>query len=221
MHIAIFTNDEPLATPLRAALHDIGFGSTLIGNPSEIQTVAAGQDLMILDLAATGNQLSEILANVRSAAPNLPYLAVTAGDENAERVDALKIGMDDAVSRSFSATEVALRCHSIVRRSAGKEQMVYKYADVVLDRISHSATRAGKPLPLTGREYRTLEYFIRNPGRVVSPQELCEQVWKFHFDPGSNVVQVFVMRLRKKIDDGFSQKLIQTVPKGGYVMRLE
>lgn len=221
MHIALYTHDQSLASELRPSLHESGFGSSVIAEPSAIPVVAAGQDVLILDLKATGDELETVLSNARSGAPDIAILGITAGNSADERISALRAGLDDCVSRSFSPLEIALRVQSLVRRAAGRGETVLKFADILLDRVARTVTRGGQPLHLTDREYRTLEYFIRNAGRVISPMELCEQVWQFHFDPCSNVVQVFIMRLRKKIDDGFPQKVVHTVPRGGYVLRRE
>lgn len=216
MHIALLTNDKTLANDLRTALRGCGFGTTVVEHESEISTVIRGQDVLILDMVATGGVMEAILEKARSAVPGIAVLAVASGNDPAERMKAFREGVDECVSRSFPCEEVALRAMALVRRGAQKEHAVLRYWDVTLDRVTRTVTRAGRPIRLTDREYRTLEYFLRNPERVISPMELCEQVWKFHFDPRSNVVQVFIMRLRKKIDDGFARKVIHTVPRAGY-----
>ncbi len=221
MHIALYTHDQSLAAELRPALHESGFGSSVLAEPSAIPVVAAGQDVLILDLKATSDELETILSIARSGAPDIAILGIATGNAADERIAALRAGLDDCVSRSFSPVEIALRVQSLVRRATGRGETVLKFADILLDRVARTVTRSGRPLYLTDREYRTLEYFIRNAGRVISPLELCEQVWQFHFDPCSNVVQVFIMRLRKKIDDDFPQKVVHTVPRGGYVLRRE
>lgn len=216
MHIALITKDKALATDLRTALRGCGFGTTVVEHQSDFQTVIRGQDVLILDMADAGDAMESILAKARNAAPGIAIIAVASGNDPVERIKAFREGVDECVSRSFPHEEVALRAMSLVRRGAQKDHAVLRYWDLTLDRVTRTVTRAGRPIRLTDREYRTLEYFLRNPDRVVSPMELCEQVWKFHFDPRSNVVQVFIMRLRKKIDDGFARKVVHTVPRLGY-----
>ena len=218
MHIALLTKDTVLANDLRTALRGCGFGTTVIEREADVQTVVRGQDVLILDMMATGEATEAILEKARNTVPGIAVIAVASGDDPAERIRAFRDGVDECVSRSFPHEEVALRAMSLVRRGAHKDHAVLRYWDVTLDRVTRTVTRAGRPIRLTDREYRTLEYFLRNPDRVVSPMELCEQVWKFHFDPRSNVVQVFIMRLRKKIDDGFARKVVHTVPRMGYTL---
>jgi DNA-binding response OmpR family regulator len=221
MHVALFTKDSNLSTSLRSSLHDSGFGTTLLEDTSSVSTIARGLDILIFDTDASSIPLDSALGELRHAAPSTPFLAISGSNEPSDRIAALRVGFDDSVSRSFPSEEIALRAQALVRRNTGSDQAVLRFADIVLDRVARSVTRSGSPVRLTEREYRTLEYFIRNPGRVISPAELCEQVWKFHFDPCSNVVQVFIMRLRKKIDEGFETRLIQTVPRLGYALRRE
>lgn len=221
MHVALITKDPVISSSLRSSLHDSGFGTTALADDSTVASIASGLDLLILDLAALGCSAEAAALEIRKVAPTLPLLAVNAGDSSDERLEAFRAGFDDSVSRSFPAAEIAFRAQSLVRRTSATDQAVLKFADVVLDRVARTVTRSGKPVRLTEREYRTMEYLMRNPKRVISPEELCEQVWKFHFDPYSNVVQVFIMRLRKKIDENFPKKVIHTIPRGGYVLKEE
>jgi two-component system OmpR family response regulator len=221
MHVALISKDQNLASTLRSALHDSAFGTTVLADSGTVADIASGLDLLILDVAAFGGNAESAAVENRKLAPNLPLLAVNVGNSPDERIAAFRAGFDDSVSRGFPAEEIALRAQSLVRRFSATDHAVLKFADVILDRVAHTVTRSGKPIRLTEREFRTMEYFIRNPKRVISPEELCEQIWKFRFDPNSNVVQVFVMRLRKKIDENFPKKIIRTIPRSGYVLMQE
>ena len=192
---------------------------TILPNSSAVGDLASGLDLLICELAAFSGSTEDSLVEIRKLAPFLPLLAVMPDAPAGERLAAFRAGFDDAVSRSFSMEEVAFRAQSLVRRSSVTDRAILKFADIVLDRVARSVTRFGKPLRLTEREFRTMEYLMRNANRVIAAEELCEQVWKFPYDPSSNVVQVFIMRLRKKIDKNFPAKLIHTVPRGGYVLK--
>lgn len=221
MHAAIISKDHIIASSLRASLHDAGFGTTILGDVSTVAELASGLDLLIFDLDSVERNVVASALEFRKLAPSVPVLAVNAGDSSEERSEAFRAGYDDTVSRSFSAEEIALRAQALVRRAAGNDHAILKFADVILNRVARTLTRSGTPIRLTEREFRTMEYLMRNPNRVISPEELCEQVWKFHFDPGSNVVQVFIMRLRKKIDENFPTKLVHTVSRAGYVLKDE
>jgi two-component system OmpR family response regulator len=221
MHIALFTKNPTLAAELKHALHGAGFGITLIDNFQSLSGVISGQDLLAIDLASVDGKLDAILELADTCGGGVPTLGIVEGTVAAGRINAFRAGLDDGVTEDFPTVEIALRVQALLRRRQTSEQAIVRFADVVLDRVARSVTRAGRSVRLTEREFRTLEYFIRNTGRVISPMELCEQVWKFHFDPESNVVQVFIMRLRKKIDDEFETKLIHTVPRAGYIMERE
>jgi two-component system OmpR family response regulator len=221
MHIALFTKDPTLAAELKHALHGAGFGITLVDSVPSLSNVISGQDLLAIDMACVEGKLDELLELAANPGGGIAALGIADGDSAAARIDGFRAGLDDCVSRDFPKVEIALRAQALLRRRQTAEQAVIRFADIVLDRVARSVTRAGRSVRLTEREFRTLEYFIRNAGRIISPLELCEQVWKLHFDPGSNVVQVFVMRLRKKIDDNFETKLIHTAPREGYIMDRE
>lgn len=221
MHITLFTKNPTLSAELKHALHGAGFGVTFVDSLQSLGGILAGQDLLAIDLASVDGNLDAILEIADSSGPGIPTLGIAEGTVAAARIDALRAGLDECVTQDFPMVELALRVQALLRRRQTSEQAVVRFADVVLDRVARSVTRAGRSVRLTEREFRTLEYFIRNAGRVISPMELCEQVWKFHFDPESNVVQVFIMRLRKKIDDDFATNLIHTVPREGYIMERE
>jgi DNA-binding response OmpR family regulator len=203
MHVALITKDQNLSASIRSSLHECGFGTTIFADSSAIESLASGLDLLICDLGASAADADAAALALRKSAPSLPLIAVTAGDSPNDRLRAFRAGFDDAVARSVPAEEIALRAQSLIRRSSATDHAVLKFADVVLDRVARTVTRSGKPIRLTEREYRTMEYLMRNPKRVIKPEELCEQVWKFRYNPSSNVVQVFIMRLRKKIDESF------------------
>jgi DNA-binding response OmpR family regulator len=222
MHIALLTKNPTLTAELKHALHGAGFGTTFADSIIGLSAVIAGQDLLMIDFEALdGGKLDAVLELSAKHDGALPTLGISSGTVAAGRIEGLRAGLDDCVSRDFPTVEIALRVQALLRRRHTEAQAVIRFADVVLDRVARVVTRAGRAVRLTEREFRTLEYFIRNAGRTISPMELCEQVWKFHFDPDSNVVQVFVMRLRKKLDDGFETRLIHTVPRGGYIMDRE
>ena len=137
-----------------------------------------------------------------------------------DRVKGLKAGGDDYLTKPYAFTELLARIEALVRRSEPQEtQTRYQVGDLVIDRLAHRVTRAGEPIVLQPREYRLLEYMMRNAGQVVTRTMLLENVWDYHFDPQTNVIDVHVSRLRGKIDKGFERPLLHTVRGAGYMLR--
>jgi DNA-binding response OmpR family regulator len=148
-----------------------------------------------------------------------PVLLVTARGEVSERVEGLMLGADDYLAKPFAMQELVARVVALTRRAAGQGLTLMKVEDLTLNLVTREVSRAGKKIELPMREFALLEYLMRSPGRVVSKTQLIENVWEWHFDTGTNVVEVYIQRLRKKVDDGFDVKLIQTVRGVGYVLR--
>jgi DNA-binding response OmpR family regulator len=136
-----------------------------------------------------------------------------------ERVEGLNIGADDYLPKPFSITEVVARIRALLRRASGEHATVMQVADLSLNVVTREAMRAGHKVDLTNREFALLEYLMAHVGRVITKTALCEHVWEHHFDTGTNVVEVCIQRLRRKIDEGHSQKLLQTIRGTGYSLR--
>jgi DNA-binding response OmpR family regulator len=141
---------------------------------------------------------------------------LTARSTTEDIVGGLDQGADDYLTKPFAFTELLARIRSLMRRGTVKTKL--KYCDLALDTIAHTACRSGKQIELTAREYALLEYFIRNRGKLISRQELSKEIWGFNFDPGTNVVDVYVNHLRNKIDTDFAVKLLQTERGKGYYL---
>jgi two-component system OmpR family response regulator len=145
-------------------------------------------------------------------------LGIAAGEAASERIDALHQGADDCLPRTFDVGEVTARLQAMLRRRGREERVTLEFEDLVVNRLTRQAHRGGKSLHLSGREFAALEYLMLNPGRSVAPREFCEQVWKLNYEPGTNIVQVTIMRLRRKVDASFATKLILTSPYEGYYL---
>jgi two-component system copper resistance phosphate regulon response regulator CusR len=176
-------------------------------------------DLLILDLRLPGMTGLEVLRNLRDRGLTLPVLVLTAQDSVEFKVDALRAGADDYVTKPFSFEELLARVEALSRRPKQLTARLLRVADLELDLESRDVRRGGKPIELTPKEYAVLEYLMRHTGRVMSRTLITEYAWDYHFDPGTNIVDVVINRLRKKVDAGFPTKLVHTVRGVGYVVK--
>ena len=161
-----------------------------------------------------------IIAALREAGKATPALILSALGEVDDRVAGLRAGGDDYLPKPYAFSELLARAEVLARRSTpGEAQTTYQVADLELDRLSHTVKRAGEDIPLQPREFRLLEFLMKNAGQVVTRTMLLEKVWDYHFDPQTNVIDVHISRLRAKIDKGQDKPLIQTVRGAGYVLR--
>jgi two-component system OmpR family response regulator len=175
-------------------------------------------DLIILDRMVPGLDGLSLLKGLRGAAVDTPVLILSALASVTDRIEGLESGSDDYLVKPFSFGELLARVNALIRRGEGKATPDLRLivGDLEIDPLSRGVRRAGKPIDLKPREYRLLEYLARNEGRVVTRTMLLEQVWDYHFDPGTNVIDVHVSRLRRKIEDGFDNPILHTVRGAGY-----
>jgi DNA-binding response OmpR family regulator len=176
-------------------------------------------DLIILDLRLPGMTGIEVLRTLRDRGVTAPVLVLTAQDSVEFKVDALRAGADDYVTKPFSFEELLARVEALSRRPKLLTARALKVADLELDLESREVRRSGKAIELTPKEYSVLEYLMRHTGRVMSRTLITEYAWDYHFDPGTNIVDVVINRLRKKVDAGYPQKLVHTVRGVGYVVK--
>jgi len=177
-------------------------------------------DLLIIDRMLPGVDGLTIVKSVRAANKQTPILILSALGEVDDRVEGLKAGADDYLTKPFAFSELDARLDALQRRSAGGAGMdtVLKVGDLELDQLSRMVMRAGQTIELQPREYRLLEYLMRHAGQVVTRTMLLEHVWDYHFDPQTNVIDVHISRLRGKIDKGYSRPLLHTVRGAGYMI---
>ena len=173
-------------------------------------------DLLVLDVMLPDGDGMALCAQVRTSHPDLPVILLTARSELDERLEGLNLGADDYLTKPFYIEELVARLHTIVRRAGGEADHLLKVGDLTLDRLHHMVKRDGEEIPLSVREYSLLEYLMQSPGRVLTRTQICEHVWNYGFDPETNLVDVYIQRLRKKVDQGFSSRLIETVRGVGY-----
>jgi two-component system, OmpR family, response regulator len=157
---------------------------------------------------------------LRAEGSRTPVLILSALGEVDDRVKGLRAGGDDYLTKPYAYTELLARIEALARRPAPEEQVTrYSVGDLALDRLSHKVMRAGEPILLQPREFRLLEYLMKHAGQVVTRTMLLENVWDYHFDPQTNVIDVHISRLRGKIDKGFAKQLLHTVRGAGYMIR--
>jgi two-component system copper resistance phosphate regulon response regulator CusR len=176
-------------------------------------------DLIVLDVMLPGIDGWQVLQGIRQAGKDVPVLFLTARDEVTDRVKGLELGADDYLVKPFAFSELLARVRTLLRRGGKvKEPDTLRVADLELDLVRRRATRAGKRIDLTAKEFGLLELLLRRQGEVLPRSLIASQVWDMNFDSDTNVIEVAIRRLRSKVDDAFERKLIQTVRGMGYVL---
>ncbi len=181
--------------------------------------LAADYDAVILDVMMPKTDGFEVLARLREAGKNFPVLFLTARDSVADRVRGLDGGANDYLVKPFSFEELTARLRAMTRRSFGLMDNRLSVADLTMDLAAHTVQRGGHAIVLSAKEYALLEYLMHNKGIVLSREKIENHIWNFEYEGGTNVVDVYIRYLRKKIDDGYDNKLIHTVRGSGYVLR--
>ena len=218
MRILLVEDDVPLASFLRKGLEAEHYAVDVAGDGELGRQMAADSDydLMVLDLNLPKLDGIGVLHAVRPKKPSLPVLVLTARSSVADRVMSLDTGADDCLIKPFSFTELSARVRALMRRGPRTVDTVLRVADLELDRVARTVERGGKFIELTSKEFALLEYLMRNAGRRVTRAMIVEHVWNLSFDTTTNIVDVYINYLRKKIDSGNSQRLIHTVRGVGY-----
>jgi two-component system copper resistance phosphate regulon response regulator CusR len=221
MKILVIEDDKMVGEYVRRGLDEAGYHAELVGDGAEGLRLATDghYDLIVLDLRLPTLSGIDVLRTLRDRGNGLPVLVLTAQDAVDFKVQALRMGADDYVTKPFAFEELLARVEALGRRPKAITPPVLQVADLALDTGSREVTRAGKRIELTPKEYAVLEYLMRHHGRVMSRTLITEYAWDYHFDPGTNIVDVVITRLRKKIDHGREPKLIHTVRGVGYVVR--
>ena len=221
MKILVVEDDRTVGQYVQHGLTEHQYHADLVADGAEaLRLIAEGHfELMILDLRLPGMGGLEVVRTLRDRGVTVPILILTAQDSVDFKVAALRAGADDYVTKPFAFEELLARVEALSRRPQQVAPSVLSVNGLVLDLGTRQVSRDGRPLELTPKEYAVLEYLMRHPGRVMSRTLITEYAWDYHFDPGTNVVDVVINRLRKKVDAGHDQKLIHTVRGVGYVVR--
>ncbi len=220
MRILIIEDEAKTAAYLRQGLIESGFGVEVCANGEEglRQALLMNPDLIILDVMLPRRDGWSVLTALRTAGRPTPVLLLTARDAVPDKVKGLELGADDYLVKPFDFAELRARVRSILRRGPARHPEILRLADLELDLPRRRATRAGQRLELTAKEFALLELLLRRQGEPLSRTFIAEQVWDVNFDSDFNVLEVAIRRLRGKVDDPFSQKLIHTVRGVGYVL---
>jgi DNA-binding response OmpR family regulator len=176
-------------------------------------------EAIVLDIMLPGRDGLSVLRQLRELNNLTPVLLLSARGSPQERVEGLNCGADDYLPKPFLMAELVARLRALGRRTPDSKTTVLRVADLVLDPVSRRVERSGKAVELTSREYKLLEFLMRAPGQVCSRMVVYQKVWDFRFDPGTNLLEVYIRRLREKIDDGFELKLLHTIRGIGYVLK--
>lgn len=220
MKILVVEDEVKAASYLRNGLVENGFIVDVSGQGDDgLHAALTGSyDLVILDVLLPRRDGWSVLSQLRAAGRSTPVLFLTARDAVQDRVKGLELGADDYLVKPFAFSELLARVRAVLRRGPARQPDVLRVADLELDITRHQAVRGGRRLDLTPKEFLLLSLFARRAGEVLSRTLIAEQVWDMNFDPGTNVVDVHVRRLRSKVDDPFEHKLIRTVRGMGYVL---
>ncbi len=221
MKILLIEDEKKVASFIKRGLEEEYFTVDVAydGEMGEFMALTSDYDLIILDILLPKKNGLDVLKSLRANKIDTPILILTAKGSVEDRVEGLNSGADDYLTKPFAFAELLARVRSLLRRASSEKSNVIKVADLELDLIKHIAKRGDKIIELTAKEYALLEYLMRNKGRVLTRTMIAEHIWDYHFDTGSNVIDVYVRRLRKKVDEGFDKKLIHTVRGVGYIIK--
>jgi DNA-binding response OmpR family regulator len=221
MRILIAEDEKKVAHFIRKALQQEGHAVDEVhdGDAALERSLITPYDVIILDVMMPGRDGLGVLRLLRKERTNTPVLLLTARGEVSERIEGLNLGADDYMSKPFAMGELIARVNALIRRITGERTTLLRVDDLVMNLLSREVTRSGRNVTLALREFSLLEFLMRSPCRVHSRTTICEHVWEHHFDTGTNVVDVYIQRLRRKIDDDHEIKLLQTVRGVGYMLR--
>lgn len=223
MRILVVEDEPELNRLLTKRLKDAGYSvdSCADGQDALDHLPGAEYDALVLDIMLPGISGLDVLRRIRGAKDRTPVLLLTARDSVEDRVTGLDAGADDYLVKPFAFDELLARLRVMLRRESGAVSDVITVADLVVDCAGRTVERAGKPVALSSKEFAVLEYLVRNSGVVLSREKISRHIWNYDYEGGSNVVDVYIRYLRKKLDDGFEPKLLHTVRGAGYVLRVE
>jgi two-component system, OmpR family, response regulator len=222
MRVLVIEDDKETAQFLQKSLKESGHSADLAGDGEAglIMAKDGSYDILIVDRMLPRLDGLSVVKELRTHGLRTPVLILSALGDVDDRVKGLRAGGDDYLTKPYAYSEFLARIEALARRAVPEEQETrYAVGDLILDRLSHRVTRSGEPITLQPREYRLLEYLMKHAGQVVTRTMLLENVWDYHFDPQTNVIDVHVSRLRSKIDKGFDKPLLHTVRGAGYMVR--
>ncbi|MBA2750590.1 MAG: response regulator transcription factor [Tatlockia sp.] len=223
MHILFVEDEAKIANFVNAGLREYGFVVDYCDNGDEGYSRALYNeyDALVLDIMVPGKDGLAILKSLRREKRNVPVILLTARNELDDRLEGLNLGADDYIAKPFFVEELVARIHAVVRRSIGDRQNILSAGSIKLDCIKREVTGDRQVVELTSREFNLLEYLMRSPGRVFTRTQILEHVWGYDFNPTTNVVDVCVQRIRKKLDPIGGAPWLESVRGVGYRFRQE
>ncbi|MBW4512346.1 MAG: response regulator transcription factor [Scytonematopsis contorta HA4267-MV1] len=221
MNVLFVEDEAKIANFVRAGLKEQGFVVDYCDNGDDgyLRALDNEYDAIILDIMVPGKDGLSILKQLRRQGRNAPVILLTARNELDDRLEGLNLGADDYIAKPFFVEELAARIHAVVRRSVGERQNLLLVGPLKLDRITREVTCERRAIELTSREFNLLEYLMRSPGRVFTRTQILEHVWGYDFNPNTNVVDVCIQRIRKKIDPIDETGWIESIRGVGYRFR--
>ncbi len=222
MRVLVVEDEKKTASFISKALQAEGFAVDMVHNGEDALAIAQTVpfDVVVLDIMLPGRDGLSVLRLLRQKQKTMPVLLLSARGEVNERIDGLNLGADDYLAKPFVLDELVARVRALSRRSSGDGRaVVLRLADLSVDTVGRKVKRGLRIIDLTTREYRLLEYLLSSQGRICGRMQILEKVWDYNFDPGTNLVDVYVRRVRDKIEAALETKLLHTVRGVGYVMK--
>ena len=218
MKILLVEDEKRISSFVRKGLEEQDFGVEVCADGDEGYLLATTRryDAIVLDIMLPGRDGLSILENLRKQRNAVPVILLTARTELDERITGLNLGADDYLTKPFYMEELIARIHAVTRRVSGEKLNLLQSGDLIVNLITREVQRGGAAIRLTAREFNLLEYLMRSPGRVFTRTQILEHVWGFDFDPNTNLIDVHIQRLRKKISPDDKEQLIETIRGIGY-----
>jgi len=219
--ILVLEDDKKLAGLVRKGLEAQGFVVDYCAHGDDAFALATTRsyDALVLDIMVPGRDGLSILRNLRERGVQVPVVLITARTALNERLEGLNLGADDYLTKPFFVDELIARLHAVARRAKGTVAPMLENGDVSVNLMTREVRRGGESVDLTTREFALLTYLLRSPGQTFTRAQICEHVWNYHFDPGTNLVDVYVQRIRRKLERPGEPSLIETVRGVGYRAR--
>jgi len=218
MNVLVVEDEKDVAGLIRKGLEEQGFQVEVSNDGHEAFSLATTRqyDAIVLDIMLPGRDGLSILSSLRKKRNTVPVILLTARSELEERVEGLDLGADDYLTKPFYVEELVSRLRAVVRRTSGDQLSILQAGELTVNFVTREVKRGDRPIRLTAREFGLLEYLMRSPGRVYTRTQIIEHVWGYDFDPNTNLVDVYIQRLRKKIRGDSNDDLIETVRGVGY-----
>ena len=221
MRVLAVEDDRKTAEFVRKALTEAGFVVDVVhdGNDALAKLAAGGFEVVVLDIMLPGCDGLSVMRQLRGRGDKTPVLLLSARGSVEEKVEGLNAGADDYLPKPFALQELLARVRALLRRGSETRDVTLRVADLSLDTTTRIARRGQRKIELTNREFRLLEYLMRSAGRICGRMMIIEKVWEYNFDPGTNVVDVYIRKLREKIEEPGEGKLLHSVRGAGYMIK--